>query len=60
MQIVDTGLSICNELKPILNESNNNINSDNEYYVSDMPYRFNQLASKFLNKKINKVEQIEL
>ena len=60
VQIVDTGLSICNELKPILNESNNNINSDNEYYVSDMPYRFNQLASKFLNKEINKVEQIEL
>ena len=60
--IVNTGLSICNQLKSILNELNfnENIDSRNEYYVSDLPYRFNQLASKFLNQQIRKVQQIEL
>ena len=57
--IINTGITISNKLKTIIsNESHEN--SDNEYYVSDLPYRFNALASKFLNQTINDVQQIKL
>ena len=57
--IVNTGLSISNELKKIIKSSPYK-NSENEYYVSDLPYRFNNLASKFLDQPIKNVEQISL
>ncbi|MAQ43520.1 MAG: glutamate racemase [Candidatus Marinimicrobia bacterium] len=57
--IIDTGVAISDELKQILPSSNDSQN-DNEYYVSDLPYRFNELASKFLKYEINNVKQISL
>ena len=57
--IIDTGVAISNELNKIIPKDSYN-NSDNEYYVSDSPYRFNALASKFLNQTINNIEQISL
>ena len=62
VHIVDTGLSICNQLKTMFRTYSFNKcdNSINEYYVSDLPYRFNDLASKFLNQEIHHVEQVQL
>ena len=57
--IINTGVTISNKLKTIISNDSYK-NSDNEYYVSDLPYRFNALASKFLNQTINDVQQIKL
>ena len=57
--IIDTGIAISNELKKIISKPGYQ-NSQNKYYVSDLPYRFNALASKFLNQTIDNVEQISL
>ena len=57
--IIDTGIAISNELKKIISQPGYK-NSQNKYYVSDLPYRFNALASKFLNQTIDNVEQISL
>ncbi len=57
--IIDTGIAISNELKKIIYKPNYQ-SCDNEYYVSDLPYRFNALASNFLNQPITNVKQISL
>ena len=33
--------------------------ANNEYFVSDMPYRFHELASKFLDQKVDHVQCVE-
>ena len=61
IHIIDTGISVCNELKKYimdLNQTNESI-STNEYFVSDMPYRFHDLASKFLDQKVDHVQCVE-
>ena len=55
--IIDSRIAISNELKKIISKPGYK-NSKNKYYVSDLPYRFNALASKFLNQTIDNVEQI--
>ena len=61
IKIIDTGASISGELSQIISNINsNNKKQSNEYYVSDLPYRFNDLASKFLNNPIKNVQQVEL
>ena len=61
IHIIDTGVSVCNELKKYIIDSNqiNESITTNEYYVSDMPYRFHELASKFLDQKVNHVQCVE-
>ena len=36
------------------------LSSEDEFYVTDTPYQFNNLANKFLGKEINKIQLIEL
>ena len=59
--IIDTGVSVCNELKKYIFNSNQTSESlaNNEYFVSDMPYRFHELASKFLDQKVDHVQCVE-
>ena len=59
--IIDTGISISKDLKDIIGiqKSFNNCNPEHEYYVSDMPYRFHQLASKFLEQQVDNVQCVE-
>jgi len=59
--IVDTGKSISKRLHSLLPPTDlpDNIKSDNQYYVSDMPYRFHELASKFLKQKGIEVQCVE-
>lgn len=60
IKIIDTGLSISGELSQVISNVNpNNEKQSNEYYVSDLPYRFNDLASKFLNHPIDNVQQVQ-
>jgi len=61
IHIIDTGVSVCNELKKYIIDSNqiNESITTNEYYVSDMPYRFHELASKFLDQKVDHVQCVE-
>ena len=42
IHIIDTGVSVCNELKKYIIDSNqiNESIATNEYYVSDMPIDF--------------------
>ena len=61
IKIIDTGLSISRELSQVISNTKvTNEKQSNEYYVSDLPYRFNDLASKFLNHPIDNVQQVEL
>ena len=59
--IVDTGVSISKDLKNIIgrNSQRNYSTPKHEYYVSDMPYRFHELASKFLDQKVDDVRCVE-
>jgi len=56
--IIDTGLSVSKDLEKIIKSDNSldDLMPTNEYYVSDMPYRFHELASKFLDQKVNNVK----
>ena len=61
ISIIDTGEAISREIKQLI-PCNSNLTtfiSNNEYYVSDMPYRFHKLASKFLKHKVHNVQCIE-
>tara|TARA_B100001123_G_C15284862_1_gene1015264 strand:+ start:1226 stop:2032 length:807 start_codon:yes stop_codon:yes gene_type:complete len=60
IQIINTGSSISIALSNIVTNSENISNTSTQYYVSDLPYRFNDLASKFLNSPIDHVQQISL
>ena len=59
--IVDTGASISSQLSHLLSKGDppECINPSHEYYVSDMPYRFHELASKFLDHQVNNVQCVE-
>ena len=59
--IINTGKAISKRLNSLLpnTTSSNNIKSNHEYYVSDMPYRFHELASKFLKQKVKNVQCVE-
>ena len=61
ISIIDTGVSVCNELKKYIFNSNQTSESlaNNEYFFSDMPYRFHELASKFLDQKVDHVQCVE-
>ncbi len=59
--IIDTGVAVSKDLMNIIDTKakNSNVTLKHEYYVSDMPYRFHELASKFLDKKVNNVRCVE-
>lgn len=59
--IIDTGASISSQLSALLSDCTlaKNHKPDHEYYVSDMPYRFHELASKFLDHKVDNVQCVE-
>ncbi len=61
--IIDSGLSISKQLQMIITKNDQKTldnKRETKYFVSDVPYRFNELASKFLKYKISGVKQIEL
>ena len=59
--IIDTGKAISKKLNSLLPKivPSSNTTLNHEYYVSDMPYRFHELASKFLKHKVKDVQCIE-
>ena len=59
--IIDTGVAVSKDLMNIIDTKtqHSNITFKHEYYVSDMPYRFHELASKFLDQKVNNVRCVE-
>jgi len=59
--IIDTGASISSQLSSLLENSTSTQEAkpNHEYYVSDMPYRFHELASKFLDHKVDHVQCVE-
>ena len=58
IHIIDTGLSVSADINNLVCSL---ATCDNDrYYVTDVPYRFNTLASKFLKYKINKIEHVRL
>ena len=59
IHIIDTGLSVSKELSQIVSCSIK-CNLDDIYYVTDKPYRFNTLASKFLKYNINQINHVQL
>ena len=46
-------------IKNLIKTSNESQFTD-KYYVSDIPYRFNELASKFLQRKIKGINHVQL
>ena len=62
ISIINTGKAISEEIKKIIppdtSKSQKFINN-NEYYVSDFPYRFHELATKFLEHEVSDVKCIE-
>ena len=58
IHIIDTGLSVSGDINHLV--SSPDISNDDRYYVTDIPYRFNTLASKFLKYTINKIEHVRL
>ena len=59
IQIIDTGLAISQDLNNFI-ISSNKLNGVDSYYVTDIPYRFNELASKFLKYNITDVKHVSL
>ena len=59
IQIVDTGLSVSKDINDLV-ISHLHLNAEDKYYVTDVPYRFNTLASKFLKYKIQKINHVQL
>ena len=59
INIIDTGLAISHDLNNYIVQSNE-LNTVDSYYVTDIPYRFNQLASKFLKYNIMDVQHVNL
>ena len=59
--IINTGEAISKKLNSLLpnTDQSNNIKLNHEYYVSDMPYRFHELASKFLKHRVKDVQCVE-
>jgi len=59
--IIDTGISVSQDLKNIIgvNSQSNTFIPKHEYYVSDMPYRFHELASKFLDQQVDDVRCVD-
>lgn len=63
VSIIDSAVSIADMAKKVLGELNlmNTIHDPSfNCYVSDKPQRFQQLAERFLGKKINRVEIVTL
>lgn len=60
ISIINTGIVISNHIKQRINIDNDQGGAHIRYYVSDTPYRFHSLASKFLNFEVKEVHQIEL
>lgn len=62
ISIINTGKAISEEIKKIISfnksKSQKFINN-NEYYVSDFPYRFHELATKFLEHEVSNVQCVE-
>ena len=62
ISIINTGESISKEIQKIIplniSTSKTFINN-NEYYVSDFPYRFHELATKFLEHEVSNVQCVE-
>ena len=63
--IINSGLSISTTLSATqdFQNSDNTINNHlykTEYFVSDVPYRFHELASKFLKYKVSNVKQVNV
>ena len=59
--IIDTGVAVSKDLMNIIDTKtqDSHVTLKHEYYVSDMPYRFHELASKFLDQKVNNVRCVE-
>ena len=57
--IIDTGYAVSKSIKNLIITSNE-LKDIDEYYVSDIPYRFNELASKFLQRKIKEINHVHL
>jgi glutamate racemase len=61
--IIDSAISIASMAKNVLSELrllNDETNGSFSCYVSDKPQRFQQLAERFLGRKINRVEIVTL
>ena len=62
--IVNSGFSISKKLKMIMINNTNHTDNTNkartQYFVSDVPYRFNELASKFLKYKVSNAKQVDI
>jgi len=59
INIINTGESVYDCIKDKICTHKSSYNLD-EYYVSDVPYRFDKLASKFLKHRINKINHVKL
>jgi len=66
LTFIESGNAIANYLhgeKVLQIEPQNNFNliqSSDEFYVTDTPYQFNELANKFLGEEINNIQLISL
>ena len=66
LTFIESGNAIANYLhgeKVLQIEPQNNFNliqSSDEFYVTDAPYQFNELANKFLGEEINNIQLISL
>jgi len=61
ISIINTGESISREIKKLIPDAfrSNKFINNNEYYVSDFPYRFHELATKFLEHEVLNVQCVE-
>jgi glutamate racemase len=63
VSIIDSAISIASMAKKVLSDIkllNDEANASFSCYVSDKPQRFQQLAERFLGRKINRVEIVTL
>lgn len=64
VSVIDSGSCAAEALKSFLAAENLSNNSDTEgvckYFVSDQPYNFSEIASRFLGERVSDVKQISI
>ena len=65
LTMIDSGTAIANYLSTELSltqniQTNNIVNKNDEFYVTDTSHQFNQLANRFLGKNIPNIQLISL
>ncbi len=62
VQLIDSGVETAKSVEKILKEKSMLANSDqiakNKFYLSDMPYKFQEIAERFLERTIPHVETV--